>query len=125
MVTAHEEAALIDTFRIESTDPDTPFLLWTRRREAHLLEQAITNNRRQHTTATGRAGTARGQQISLRAEIADVQQQQRANGGDALEALQLSLGILKENLTTVEQASGTFKQRTAALGREPALPRGV
>ncbi|WP_349876284.1 SbcC/MukB-like Walker B domain-containing protein [Micromonospora sp. HUAS YX12] len=117
MTEAREEADLIESLRIESTDANTPFLLWARQVEAALLTQAIIDNRARNGTIIGRLTAAQARQTSLQAEIADLQEQQRANGGDALEALERSISVLNGTVTAVEQTLSTFRQRTAVLER--------
>lgn len=122
MAQATQEADLIDSLRVESTDANTPFLRWVRQIETALLTQAITDNRTGHATTTARLAVARERQTSLQAEIADLQEQQRANGGDAMETLERSISVLNGTVVTTEQNLTTFRQRTAVLDREVTSP---
>ena len=120
LMTARAEAELIDTFRIRSAAPNTPFALWRCRTEASLLSGAVSTNRDAHRTATDTAGTARDRHEILNGQLAEVLEQKRLNGGDALEACERSLTGLSADLAKATAARGLFGERTEALRRPVA-----
>ena len=119
MTDALSEVELIDTFRIHSPGPATPFSLWQYRSEASLLQDAIIANRTDHQGTGKKAAEARTKRIELKAKIADVKEQQRLNGGDALEAAERALEKLNAELTAVRAERAKFDARTEALGGRP------
>jgi uncharacterized protein YPO0396 len=120
LMTARAEAELIDTFRIRSATPNTPFALWRCRTEASLLTEAITTNRDEHRTATTTAGDARERHEILGGQLNDVLEQKRLNGGEALEACERSIAGLSTDLTKATGARRLFAERTEALQRPVA-----
>ena len=120
LMTARAEAELIDTFRIRSATPNTPFALWRCRTEASLLTEAITTNRDEHRTATTTAGDARERHEILGGQLNDVLEQKRLNGGEALEACERSIAGLSTDLTKATGARRLFDERTEALQRPVA-----
>jgi uncharacterized protein YPO0396 len=120
LTAALDEAELIDTFRIQSPGLATPFALWQHRSEATLLVDAIAANRTEHRSAADNAATARTNRAKLKAKIADLKEQQRLNGGDALEAAERTLEQLDAKLTATRTERAKFEARTEALGQYPA-----
>jgi uncharacterized protein YPO0396 len=120
LMTARAEVELIDTFRIHSAAPNTPFALWRCRTEASLLTDAINTNRDAHRAATDTAGAARDRHEILSGQLEDVLEQKRLNGGDALEACERSLTGLSADLAKAAAARGLFGERTEALRRPVA-----
>jgi uncharacterized protein YPO0396 len=120
LVDAEREVELIDTFRVHATETDTPLLLWALRAETALLETAIDTNRESRRVASDKATSARKAEVSLKAQIADVQGQQRANGGDALEAAERALDQLEEELSETQDRLTRYQARTEVLGEPPS-----
>lgn len=120
MMSAIAEAELIDTFRISyPLGTATPFALWQCRAEAALLHQAVSANRASYQELGEKAAEARKKHTALKAKISDLKQQQRLNGGDALEAAERALEGLGEDLTAARAERAKFDARTEALGQHP------
>ena len=123
MTTAITEAELIDTFRIGSPPGTaTPFELWQCRAAATLLQKAVSENRAEHTVQEEKASVARTKRTGLKARISDLKEQQRLNGGDALEAAERAIERLGGDLTATRQERAKFDARTEALQRHPTTP---
>jgi uncharacterized protein YPO0396 len=120
LTTARAEIELIDTFRIGSAAPNTPFTLWRCRAEASLITDAINTNRDDHGAATDTAGAARDRHEILRGQLDDVLEQKRLNGGEALEACERSLTGLSAELDKATTARRLFGERTEVLRRPAA-----
>ncbi|MDQ4038268.1 MAG: hypothetical protein M3313_07955, partial [Actinomycetota bacterium] len=116
-VDAEANAALIDTLRIQSSDEDTPFALWYREVEAGLLGAEIDRNRAEHRDATEHAKEASSEVTATKAKIADIQEQQRDNGGAAVNAAERVLKQLQEQRMAVAEDRVRFNDRTHVLGR--------
>ena len=120
MTTAITEAELIDTFRAGAPPgAATPFALWQSRAMATLLQQAISVNRTDHQNQEETASGACTKRTGLKARIADLKEQQRLNGGDALDAADRAIERLGGDLTTAQQERAKFDARTECLGRHP------
>lgn len=115
MITAQDEVSLIETLRADASERATPFSLWWRQVEADLLTKAISDNRATYQDAYGRADAARIKQGPLQEEIASLVAQQRANGGDALEAIERALDLLGATLNTTQAALTAFERQTEAI----------
>lgn len=120
LMTARAEVELIDTFRIHSAAPNTPFALWRCRSEASLLADALQTNQDEHHVASTTARDARDRRGTLSGQLEEVKQQKRLNGGDALEACELSLAGLRADLAKATAARERFDERTKALQRAVA-----
>lgn len=111
---ATARAELIDIFGVHR-DGDTPFALWRLRTERGLLDQAVRDNRDRraalHTTFT----EANSKDLKLQGQIAEVQRQQRENGGDVLDSLKLQLAKLDGRREEVFRGQIKFAQRTQPL----------
>jgi uncharacterized protein YPO0396 len=120
MTTAVTEAELIDTFRASSPPgTPTPFSHWLRRAEAELLQQASTANRGAYEEYRTKAEGARASVGRLERNLEGLREQQRLNGGDALEAADRALRKLGEELAAAQRNRAGFDVRTEALGCIP------
>jgi len=115
---AEEEIALVDTYRVQSPEVHTPFRLWSNRRESTLLDAAVERNRELFRNATDRFEQGKRDEISIKSEIADTKQQQRANGGDALDSLEHALELLRQDQKDVIAARTMFNTRIEVLNRD-------
>ena len=113
--TATDKADLIDTFGVHRSG-DTPFVLWQLRTEQSLLEEAADVNRVQRRDTQLRSTTARDAETALKARVADLQRQQRDNGGDVLVSLQNELGQLTDKRDDVAAERSKFDERIRPLG---------
>lgn len=96
---AQERLQLIDTFGVTRTG-DTPFLLWQLRTRDRLLTRARQTNQEAYLAGAVTATSAREQERPLTTRLAQVRQEQRDNGGDALETLAADI----EQLTAEREA---------------------
>ena len=111
---ATAQADLVDTFGVHRPG-DTPFVLWQLQTEQTLLENAADTNRaarRENETAKAQA---RDGEIALKTRVAQLQQQQRDNGGDVLERLQAELVHLGDQHDAVARDRAAFDDRVRAL----------
>ncbi|HSP52178.1 MAG TPA: ATP-binding protein, partial [Cryobacterium sp.] len=112
---ATDKADLIDTFGVHRSG-DTPFVLWQLRTEQRLLEGAADDNRVQRRDTQLRSTKARDAETELKAHVADLQRQQRDNGGDVLVSLQNELGQLTDRRDDVAAERARFDERIRPLG---------
>jgi uncharacterized protein YPO0396 len=114
-VTAEREAALIDTYRVSSDQPDTPFAYWALLQRAALLEAAVDLNRAARQS-TGEERLQHGRTlVTLRSQLADLVEELRANGGDAVDSLQRTLEALLQGLEETRANRIRFESRTEIL----------
>jgi uncharacterized protein YPO0396 len=115
---AHEAATakadLVDTFGVHRAG-DTPFVLWQLLTEQTLLEGAADTNRAARRTNQTVRAEARDAEIALKTRVAQLQQQQRDNGGDVLEALQTVLDQLNNTRDDVAAERARFDERVSGL----------
>ncbi|TFB97751.1 MULTISPECIES: ATP-binding protein [Cryobacterium] len=116
--TAAEKADLIDTFGVHRTG-DTPFVLWQLLTEQGLLEGAADTNRIRRRDNQVELTRARNAETELKSRVAEVQHQQRDNGGDVLVSLQNEIGQLRDQRDDVAAERAKFDDRTAVLA--PAI----
>jgi uncharacterized protein YPO0396 len=112
--TATENANTLDTFGV-NRDGDTPFLLWRLRTECLLLDRASDENRAKQRDATDKFDAAAAQELKLNKRIHEVQDQQRAEGGDALASIQDDLDALDHQREVTLRARDMFDQRVEPL----------
>ncbi|TFC81584.1 hypothetical protein E3T23_06275 [Cryobacterium cheniae] len=112
---ATDKADLIDTFGVHRSG-DTPFVLWQLRTEQSLLEGAADTNRVARRDTLLQSTTARDAETELKARVADLQRQQRDNGGDVLVSLQNELGQLTDKRDDVAAERSKFDERARPLG---------
>ncbi|TFC91163.1 MULTISPECIES: SbcC/MukB-like Walker B domain-containing protein [Cryobacterium] len=111
---ATDKADLIDTFGVHRSG-DTPFVLWQLRTEHTLLEGAADANRLQRRDTQLRRTAARDAETELKVRVADLQRQQRENGGDVLVSLQNDLGQLADRRDDVAAERAKFGERVQLL----------
>jgi uncharacterized protein YPO0396 len=111
---ATEKADLIDTFGVQRTG-DTPFVLWQLRTEQALLEGAADTNRTRRRGNQIELTQARDAETGLKSRVAEVQHQQRDNGGDVLVSLQNELDQLRDRRDDVIGERAKFDERVEIL----------
>lgn len=120
MARALAEADLIDTFRASApAGTATPFTLWQCRCEAGLIHQETGTNRTRRGEHADDETEARAQRKELKAAIADLKEQQRLNGGDAIDAAERELAKLGDDLTAARDKRTRFNTLTGPLGCNP------
>ena len=108
------KADMIDTFGV-SRGGDTPFVLWSLTTELGLLDGAADANRVQRRENGVTLTKARDAESELKTRVAEIQRQQRDNGGDVLETLENDLGQLADKRDTVVGERAKFDDRIASL----------
>jgi uncharacterized protein YPO0396 len=116
-VSAEREAALIDTYRVSSDQPDTPFSYWALLQRATLLEAAVDVNRVARQSTSDERLQGGRTLVTLRSQLADLVEELRANGGDAVESLQRALASQLQSLDEVRANRIRFHIRTEILQR--------
>jgi uncharacterized protein YPO0396 len=113
--TATEKADLIDRFGVHR-DGDTPFVLWQLLTEHGLLDQAADTNRTSRRENQAGLAAARDAETELKGRVADLQHQQRDNGGDVLAGLANDLDVLAAKRDDVVAERARFNDRISLLG---------
>jgi uncharacterized protein YPO0396 len=113
--TATEKADLIDRFGVHR-DGDTPFVLWQLLTEHGLLDRAADTNRAGRRENQAALSAARDAETELKGRVADLQHQQRDNGGDVLAGLQNDLDVLTAKRDDVAAERDRFNDRISLLG---------
>lgn len=113
--TATEKADLIDRFGVHR-DGDTPFVLWQLLTEHGLLDTAADTNRSSRRENQAAFTAARDAETELKGRVADLQHQQRDNGGDVLAGLQNDLDVLTAKRDDVAAERARFDDRISLLG---------
>ncbi|MCU1447676.1 ATP-binding protein [Cryobacterium sp.] len=113
--TATEKADLIDRFGVHR-DGDTPFVLWQLLTEHGLLDSAADTNRSSRRENQAAFTAARDTETELKGRVADLQHQQRDNGGDVLAGLQNDLDVLTARRDDVDAERARFDDRISLLG---------
>lgn len=119
LAAAEDRAALIDTYRVSSTDPVTPFRAWRLRTEQRLLDAAVTANRSERDEQAARRRAASDRRAELDERLDEVHEQQRRHGGERLAEARSALGRLQKDLAAAERQRRTFDDATRALGAVP------
>ncbi|PXA67259.1 ATP-binding protein [Cryobacterium arcticum] len=112
---ATEKADLIDRFGVHR-EGDTPFVLWQLLTEHGLLDAAADTNRGARRENQAAFITARDAETELKGRVADLQHQQRDNGGDVLAGLQNDLDVLTAKRDDVAAERARFNDRISLLG---------
>jgi uncharacterized protein YPO0396 len=112
--TATEKADLIDRFGVHR-DGDTPFVLWQLSTEHGLLDAAADGNRASRRENSTRSTAARTAETELRGRVAELQHQQRDNGGDVLAGLQNDVDVLTAKRDDVAAERARFDERVGLL----------
>ena len=113
-LSATEKSDLIDQFGVHR-DGDTPFVLWQLNTEHGLLEAAADSNGTRRRENQARFGAARTLETTLKGRVADLQHQQRDNGGDVLAGLQNDVDVLTAAREDVEAERARFDERITLL----------
>jgi uncharacterized protein YPO0396 len=113
--TATEKADLIDRFGVHH-DGDTPFVLWQLLTEHGLLDEAADTNRTNRRDNQAAFAAARDAETELKGRVAELQHQQRDNGGDVLAGLQNDLDVLTAKRDDVAAERDRFNDRISLLG---------
>lgn len=111
---ADAEAALLDGLGIHR-DGATPFQLWRLRSERVLLDKAVDVNRAEHAGLAAKAKQLSNEVGVLEAHVADIAEQKRANGGDAIDARHRQVETLTRDQDEAYRASIRFAERTSAI----------
>jgi uncharacterized protein YPO0396 len=112
---ATEKADLIDRFGVHR-EGDTPFVLWQLLTEHGLLDAAADTNRASRRENQAAFTAARDAETELKGRVADLQHQQRDNGGDVLASLQNDLDVLSAKRDDVAAERARFSDRISLVG---------
>jgi uncharacterized protein YPO0396 len=112
--TATAKADLIDTFGVHRSG-DTPFVLWQLLTEQGLLANAADANRARRRDNHADLTQARDTETELKARVAELQHQQRDNGGDVLVSLQNELSQLTDRRDDSAAERAKFDERIEVL----------
>ncbi|MBX0301505.1 hypothetical protein K2F54_16140 [Cryobacterium sp. 1639] len=107
---ATAKADLIDRFGVHQGG-DTPFVLWQLLTEHGLLDAAADTNRINRRENQAAFTSARDAETALKGRVADLQHQQRDNGGDVLAGLQNELDVLAAKRDDVAAERARFDDR--------------
>ncbi|TFC70044.1 hypothetical protein E3O45_16555 [Cryobacterium sp. TMS1-20-1] len=118
---ATAKADLVDTFGVHRAG-DTPFVLWQLQTEQALLETAADTNRVARRDNRVALSQARDGETALKTRVADLQHQQRNNGGDLLERLQNELTQLRHRHDDVARERASFDDRVQNLALQLDSP---
>jgi len=111
---ATEKADLIDRFGVHR-EGDTPFVLWQLLTEHGLLDAAADTNRARRRENQAAFSAARDAETELKGRVADLQHQQRDNGGDVLAGLQNELDVLTARRDDVAAERARFDDRISLV----------
>lgn len=114
---ARARAEQLDQFGV-ARDGDTPFQLWRLRTERRLLDEADAANRDAREQAAADQTRSTTEVGRLKVELGQVEEQQRANGGGALEQIAGQIQQAEAERQQVARARLVFETRTKALGLE-------
>lgn len=113
--TSRQQAERLDRYGV-ARQGDTPFRLWELRTECRLLEKAETRNRKEREDAQAALTKANGDVASLSKQLKEIEEQQRANGGGALEILAARIKEATAEREKVLSAQTRFEVNTKVLG---------
>lgn len=111
---ADAEMALLDGLGINQDGP-SPFKLWRLRSKRVLLDKAVDANRAEHAGLTAKAKQVSDEVRALETQVADIAEQKRANGGDAIDSRQRQVEALVRDQDEAYRASIRFAERTGAI----------
>jgi uncharacterized protein YPO0396 len=111
---AMAKTSLVDALGVRQTG-DTPLTLWQLTTERRLLAAAADDNRARRDENVRESARARKAETELKARLAELQSQEREQGGDVLVALERQYDELAaaRDLAVAERAR--FDERTAVL----------
>ena len=118
MIAAKHEREAIDTFRIHSDDP-TPFSLWKLLTERRMLDDAVLANRSAHKVANDAFRSSSANEKDLKLRLDQNRDDQRSNGGEALERIEQRMRDLKVGLERATDDLSLFSSRVEPLKRLP------
>lgn len=111
---AHDQALLIDQFGIHR-EGDSPFLLWKLRTERTLLDTAVADNRLTHAEKAAQFTSAKDEERRLRERLRAIDEDKRANGGDAIQRLNEQISTLADKRNEAYKASTKLQIRTEPI----------
>lgn len=112
---ATDKVRRIDRFEVGRQAAITPFRLWSLRHRRRLLDVGEQEVKQQLKDARAAHIQAKQSTAALRAELAEVERQQRENGGDALASLETRVGVARADLARAEARLDTLKEATQVL----------
>lgn len=115
-VSARDNADRLDRFGVARTDGQTPFRLWHLRTEYQLLAEAEEANKVTRSAARESYNSAREKVAALNVRIKEIEEEQRTNGGGALERLAARIEEAQARQQRVSEQFIRFGVRTRALG---------
>lgn len=113
--TATDKVRRIDRFEVGRQAAITPFRLWSLRHRRRLLDVGEQEVKQQLKDARAAHIVAKQSSAALRAELAEVERQQRENGGDALASLESRIGVARADLARAEAKLDTLREATQVL----------
>lgn len=115
-VQARDQARLIEEVGAHSGLENTPFTLWRAGKLMSLMEKSIAKNRSENrATKEIAVGAAAKLQVDENT-LAQVQENQRASGGQQIEALNREIRELENDLAKVSTARAGFDRLTETIG---------
>jgi uncharacterized protein YPO0396 len=96
----------------------TPFTAWRDRAQLDLLRAAEADNRAQHRAAAERVAAAAARITAAENDLEQVRDDQRRNGGDAIEAAEREVREAERHLADVTRARTELAGQLAPLERE-------
>lgn len=120
MTSAQREIETVDSFRINGDGP-TPFRLWKLKTRSTLLDQVVDSNRAEYIAAQQAFREASIVEENRKLQLDQIAQDERANGGHALERLKNHLDDLaiERDAASVERMK--FYERVAILNHSSGL----
>ena len=115
---ARADEQLIDTFGA-GRPGDTPFLLWQLRTREELLDSATRAALKSRGLLQERCRAASTEHSRLKRELARVEAEQRAAGGDIIKRLNTEIEAAESVCQTVGSRRARFADGTAGLGIDP------
>lgn len=109
---------MIDTFGIQR-DGDSPFLIWQLGTEQRLLRADVDNNRERRREVARIFSEAKTAESDVTAQVQEVEEQRRTNGGDALERLTRTIEDLNDQRAKADNRRALFDDRTTVLQVAP------
>lgn len=112
---ATDKVHRIDRFEVGRQTAITPFRLWSLRYRRRLLDAGEQDVKQQLKDARAAHLQATQSSAALRAELAEVERQQRENGGDALASLESRIGVARADLARAEAKLDLLRNATQVL----------
>jgi uncharacterized protein YPO0396 len=118
---AMAKSSLVDALGVDRTGT-TPLLLWQLSTERRLLATAEDDNRTRREQNQRESARAKSTESELKARVAEIQRQERDNGGDVLLDLESEHDALVARRDDVAAEHGRFSARTAVLSTPTGTP---